>query len=382
MKITFATPLCGCSYWRTVQPARLIKKLGLAEVKIFQNEASQDEMEEILKWGDVIVLQSVMGINMVATIAKLQQMGKAVIGDYDDLSFALSPFNPSYKTLGLNEVKATKDGKEEYIWKDGVAGFSIKANYFRYRSLQDILKILNMLTTTGKYIKSKYSEFNKNILILPNSIDFNIFKPFPKEDTGQVRIGWTPSDSHYSEIWMVKRIMRKVFNKYGNKVKFVVLGNLLELHVEFTPEEMERHDFIGLDTYPMKLADLNFDIGLCPLDNHEFNKAKSPLKWSEYSSMKVPSVCSKLEPYDCVEDGVTGMVASTEDEFFDKICTLVENEKLRKDIGNNAFDKNYEDYNLEKNVILWMEAYEQAREKCMLPSSDREVLERDIQKTL
>lgn len=367
MKVTFAAPNSGCAYWRVRQPYNMIKKQGLAEARMFNDQMTQKETEDLLSWGDVVVLQSPMGIPMVATIAKVKQMGKTVVGDYDDLSFALSPFNPSYKTLGLNDVKVTHEGKEHYIYKDGKDGFSIKANYFRYKSLQDLLKMFNMITTTGEYIKSKYLEFNPNIAILPNSIDFNLFYPFPKEDTGQIRIGWTPSDSHYVEIWMIKRIMRKIFDKYGDKVKFVVLGNLYELGREFKPHEMERHDFIGLKTYPLKLASLNLDIGLCPLDKTDFNRAKSPLKWSEYSAMKVPSVVSKLEAYDCVEDYETGMVGDSEDEFYDKLCELIDNEELRKKITKNAYDKNYEDYNLEKNITLWIDAYEQAMDNRDLP---------------
>lgn len=380
MKILFAVPRSGCAFWRCHQSAKMMNKLGLAEVKWFDDINSQENMEELFYWGEVIVQQSSMGIPNVVTTKKLLEMGKTVVGDYDDLTFSVSPFNPSYKTLGLNEVKIKHEGGEHYLWQDGRGGFDIKCNYFRYKSLQDLLKMFNMITTTGQYIKSRYLEFNPNISILPNSIDFDLFKPFPKEDTGQVRIGWTPSDSHYSEIWMVKRIMRKIFNKYGDKVKLVILGNLWELAQEFNLTEMERHDFIGLEVYPLKLASLNLDIGLCPLDKIDFNRAKSQLKWSEYSSMKVPSVVSKIEAYDCVEDYKTGLVADTEDEFYNKLCELIDSKELRDKISYHAYDKNYEDYNLEKNIILWMEAYEQARETSELPMLEEGQLVKDIPK--
>jgi len=326
----------------------------------------------MLSWGDVIVQQSTMGIPNTVLTKRLKELGKTVVGDYDDLSFAVSPFNPAFKTLGLNEVKIkTADGGEGYLFQDNKDGFSIKANYFRYKSLQDLLNTFDVVTTTTPYIKKKYSEFNPNIFILPNSIDFNLFRPFPKKENKQIRIGWTASDSHYSEIWMVKRIMRKVFDKYKDDVRFVLFGNLWELSKEFEKDSFERHDFIPLDLYPMKQASLQLDIGLCPLDKIEFNQAKSQLKWSEYAALGIPAVCSKLEPYDCVEDGKTGLVADTEDEFFEKICSLVENSKLRKEIADNAYDKNYQDFNLEKNVVLWVEAYEQAEEINVRPRTGK-----------
>jgi glycosyltransferase involved in cell wall biosynthesis len=384
MKITFAVPYnSGCAWWRCRQPAHMIEKLGIAEVKIFETDTQIEDIEDMFGWGDVIVQQSSMGLNAVATISKLKDMGKAVVSDYDDLSFAISPFNPAYKTLGLNEVKIKHAGKEEFLWQDGKGKFSIKENYFRYKSLQDLLKMHDVVTVTTKFIKDKYSEFNSNIIVLPNSIDFDLFKPFPKKDNKKIRIGWTASDSHYAEIWMVKRIMRRVFEKYGDSITFVLLGNIVEMGQEFKGKNYERHDFISLDIYPMKKASLQLDIGICPLDIIEFNRAKSQLKWSEYSSLRIPSVCSKLEPYDCVEDGITGLVAKDEDEFFEKICMLVDNSKLRKEIADNAYDKNYEDYNLEKNAILWVEAYEQARDKCLEPRLlDKGQLVKDTPKTL
>jgi len=381
MKITYAAPHSGCAWWRIRQPAWMIQKLGLAEVRIFDISSFTPEgMNDLLGWGEVLVLQSAMGIGTVAAATKFKEGGKVVLGDYDDLSFALSPFNPAYKTLGLKEVKVkmTDTGETKQLFKDGEGGFNLKANYFRYKSLQDLLSTYHGVTTTTKFIKDEYSQYNKNIYILPNSIDFNLFKPFPKKDTGQIRIGWMASDSHYSEIWMIKRIMRKILDKYKSKVKFVLLGNLTEMAMQFTKEEFERHNFIGLSIYPVKAATLNLDIGLCPLNVEDpyvytFNRAKSALKWSEYSALRIPTVCSKIEAYDCVEDGVTGMVADNEKEFFDKLCELIDDAGLRDKMTQNAFDYNYENYNLEKNVVLWIDAYEQAmeeRERCELPSWD------------
>jgi glycosyltransferase involved in cell wall biosynthesis len=65
-----------------------------------------------------------------------------------------------------------------------------------------------------------------------------------------------------------------------------------------------------------------------------------------------------LPPYSCVEDGKTGYLAKTEEDFVEKLGLLIENEQLRKQIGQNAFDKNYQDFNLEKNVVDLVKFYE------------------------
>jgi glycosyltransferase involved in cell wall biosynthesis len=110
--------------------------------------------------------------------------------------------------------------------------------------------------------------------------------------------------------------------------------------------------------YSLKLASLNLDIGICPLVDDEFNNHKSQLKWTEYSAMRIPSVVSDLPPYECVEDGVTGYKAKTTQEFIDKLSLLIESESLRKKITDNAFEKNYQDFNLKTNITKWVDFYE------------------------
>lgn len=386
MKISFAIPHSGCAYWRCRLPAKAIQEQGLAEVKVFDDTCMGDEeLQDIIEWGDVIVRQSSMGIEEIAMIRHYKEnLGKTMIGDYDDYTFSISAYNPSYRSFGLSNVRVIDNntGREFWWYKDGKDGFDLKANKLRYMSLMDLLFHFDAITTTNKFLKEKYQEHNNNIFILPNSIDFNIFKPLPRLNDNRVRIGWTASDSHCSEIIMVKQIMRKVVNKYGDKVIFVELGNLFELQNEFNKNELELHPWVSLFSYPFKLASLGFDIGICPLELSDpkavdFNRAKSQLKWSEFGALRIPSVCTNAEPYSCVEDGVTGYLASTVDEYAEKIGILVENADLRKKIGDNAYQKNYEDYNLEKNAVLWVEAYEQAREKAIdLPIMDEGMLEK------
>ncbi|MFA5341870.1 MAG: glycosyltransferase [Clostridia bacterium] len=365
LKIFFSVNHSGCAWWRARQPAEMIKKLGLAEVEIFsQYDTARDELKNILEWCDLVVAQSPAGVDSVALMLQYQKMGKVVVADYDDLVYSCSPFNPAYKTLGTKNVKIRDvDGVEHDLWKDGNQGFSIKDNTLRMRSQEDIFKVVDGLSVTTQILKDKYTQQNeclkdKLVNIIPNSINFDLFKPFEKKDTGKIRIGWVTSSSHLNEIWIVKNVMKRIFEKYGDKIIFVQQGDLNELKKVFTPEQLEFHNFIDLAIYPLKFASLNLDIGICPLVEDDFNRHKSQLKWSEYASMKIPSVCSDLDPYNCVKDGKTGYLAKTEDDFFNKLCLLIDSKELRQKMGQEAYDKNFRDFNLETNAHKWVDFYE------------------------
>jgi glycosyltransferase involved in cell wall biosynthesis len=94
---------------------------------------------------------------------------------------------------------------------------------------------------------------------------------------------------------------------------------------------------VEFDRYPSTLAFMHFDIGLAPVTSARFNQAKSNLKWLEYSSIGVPTVASKVYPYEkSIEHGVTGYVCETEADWYQALTTLVNDAALRQRIGAQA----------------------------------------------
>jgi len=59
----------------------------------------------------------------------------------------------------------------------------------------------------------------------------------------------------------------------------------------------EFHGVIGLDVYPAKLASLNLDLALAPLEFHPFNDCKSNLRLLEYGACGYPVICSNTAAY-------------------------------------------------------------------------------------
>jgi hypothetical protein len=49
--------------------------------------------------------------------------------------------------------------------------------------------------------------------------------------------------------------------------------------------------------YPAKLAALNLDIAVAPLEQIRFNQAKSNLRLLEYGVLGLPVLCSDIDPY-------------------------------------------------------------------------------------
>lgn len=66
---------------------------------------------------------------------------------------------------------------------------------------------------------------------------------------------------------------------------------------QLRPYIHEFHPSVGLEVYPAKLASLNLDLALAPLEFHIFNDCKSNLRLLEYGACGYPVICSDTEAY-------------------------------------------------------------------------------------
>jgi glycosyltransferase involved in cell wall biosynthesis len=107
--------------------------------------------------------------------------------------------------------------------------------------------------------------------------------------------------------------------------------------------------WVNIDKYPMELAGWQLDIGVAPLRDNHFNRGKSNLRWLEYSALKVPTVMSPVRPFkESVKDGVTGLFASSEQEWYEKLKLFVTDADLRRKIGGSAYTKVKVDFNMDE----------------------------------
>ena len=388
LRIFFCLNESGCAFWRGRLPAEHIRRQGLAEVIVFSlSETTPAEMQPILSWANMIIAQTPAGAEAVCILSAYQKMGKMVVCDYDDLIFNANPYNPAYKTLGLKEVKVRlhdDQSKERWLWKDGVEGFSLSDNRMRFMSFQDILHFANAVTTTTSHLKNEYvkllkdsappnspTDYGAKIHVIPNSVDFDRFRPFDqrRRDHSKLRIGWTASSSHICDFFMVEDVICDALKKWPT-LQFVIAGDVTQFQTSrrIPQTALELHGWTDLSVYPMKLASLEIDIGICPLQDNEFNRAKSALKWSEFGALGIPCVVSDLPSYECVRHDQDGLKARADNvvqssDWIQQLGRLIEDPALRLRLGTSARERNFQDFNIATNARLWVGAYSQKLEE-------------------
>jgi hypothetical protein len=87
---------------------------------------------------------------------------------------------------------------------------------------------------------------------------------------------------------------------------------------------------------PGKLRDL--DVNLAPLvPGTPFNEAKSAIKWLEAALVETPTVAFPTQPFrEAIENGRTGLLASTHLEWVVALESLLDDALLRRRIGTQA----------------------------------------------
>lgn len=364
LKVFYGVNESGVNYWRGKVPGWALQRKGNLDVRMLDIFRHTDaDAAELVGNADVMFIPSATGIQSVVECVKYVNSGKGVVLDYDDNLFDCHPFNPGYATLGLSEVKCNINGQEGYLWQDGRNGFSLKDNGQRYLAHIDLLHIATLVTTTTPTLKNEMCEYMKRpsdeVIPIQNAIDFNTFKSFGPNNNKKIRIGWTASDSHILEGQFVMRMVAELKRRRSD-FEFVILGNIEKFRQSSAGMDIEFHEFVDLYVYPLKLASLKLDIGVCPLEDRSFNRCKSALKWSEYSALRIPSVCSDLEPYKVVRHGIDGLLAKDPIDFVDKLEELMDNHKLRESIACEAYDRNFREFNIDVVCDRWAEVLERA----------------------
>lgn len=361
----------ACNHYRIYQPMLKLKELKLADTVLIEHGTQLDTEENLnlILQSDVILLPRASSEEWVNFVKAVHKAGKVLVSDYDDDPFNCSPWNPYYRWIGVEEWKYPwPNGKEEWVWKDGMTGpdgsewFSIERNIHRRDMCRIAFGKSDIVTTTTPILANEFKKINPNTVVLPNLINFDEY-PLVRTIKPRLRIGWQGGVSHYEDLFVIKKPLEIVCDR--NDVEFVFFGDTRLSGPLRKIKNLKHEDWVAHNAYSLKLALLDFDINLCPLQDNHFNHCKSAIKWMESSAMKIPTIASNVSPYkEVITDGVDGLlVENTEEAWTDAIERLIKDPDLRKRLGENAYDNVRENHNADKKAHLWVDAYEAALKK-------------------
>lgn len=238
----------------------------------------------------------------------------------------------------------------------GVESNSPSFNYVeKYRSsTENFIENADIITVSTPILASRFN--NKNIEIIKNYlVDFLDIKN-NIHNNDKIKVGYYGTLTHSKDIVILENVIKTLKKKYD--FDFEIVGG-------FNQEDYIEDDWYKLVSLPDNNDDFevfmkwfynyaNWDIGLVPLENSEFNSCKSELKFIELTAMGIPGVYSNVDVYNMVvEDGYNGLLAETEKDWVFKIESLINNIELRKKLQKNASKTVINNYLLKYRVKQW-----------------------------
>lgn len=204
--------------------------------------------------------------------------------------------------------------------------------------------------------------YNPNVHIFHIVVDFPAYQKFTKqyeEKNAPLRIGWVGTGpEHLANLQILASAFKKLLSQEAPPFTFVLIGALKNKKVyglfENIPglktEFIDELDWKNPESVPREIQ--KFDIGVLPhRSDGVWNQNKTSLKILEYMACGIPSVVSAFGemPY-LIEDGVNGFLASTEEEWAEKLTKLLSDKNLRMKLGTAGQETVKEGYSYDAMI--------------------------------
>ncbi len=289
----------GADYVAAVgDPPNMVLTTGFGERAI--------TVEEMFDY-DVVVLQQPRSVGWLNLIRDLQAAGVRVLYEIDDYVQG-----------------ARKDRKHELA-------DVFDAEFVRNMELS--MRVCDGIVCSTDFLARRYRALNARTWTCQNGIDLPRYA-WPKPARTGVTIGWAGGVGHKAALERWEPALRAVLRARPD-VRFVSVGHRAadEFVAEFGPERARSLPAAKIDVYPASMT--LFDIAIAPSAQNSLFRGKSDLRWLEASALGVPLVADP-ETYPEIEDGVTGIHASTVAEVEAALLRLIDDAELRERVGTAA----------------------------------------------
>jgi len=242
---------------------------------------------------------------------------------------------------------------DDAIWLKDVSQGNMNLSWLKWpRKTNKILKIADLVFAGNEYLAEYARRYNNNVMIIPTTIDTDYHKStYAENKSNAVCIGWTGTSTTLKHFETAIPYLKRIKEKYGKKVYFKIIVNF--------PYEVKELDLVASQwNYQTEIADLNeFEIGIMPLPDDEWAKGKCGFKGLQYMAMEIPTIMSPVGVNkEIIKDGFNGFLAESDDEWVEKISTLIDSGELRKRMGAEGRQTVLQNYSVESQKNNYLNA--------------------------
>lgn len=220
------------------------------------------------------------------------------------------------------------------------------------------LRSAAIVVAGNEYLAAYARRLNKQVVVIPTVVDTARYVPplgrrHPGED--RVVIGWIGYDPNWGDLTPLKPVFDWLGKRYGQRVVLRTVGcRPLEMDTSLCTE------FVPWTLEGSRSALQEFDIGIMPLKDTDWNRGKCGLKLIQYMAVGAAAVASPVGVnQDIVRDGETGYLATATGEWRERLVRVIEDEALRLSMGCAARKRVEQRYSVKAVLPLLVTALRQ-----------------------
>ena len=178
----------------------------------------------------------------------------------------------------------------------------------------------------NEYLAEYARAVNDRVTVIPTTVDTARYTVEPRPPNDVPVIGWTGSHSTARHLDTLQPALRRLAGRERFRLRVIgAPGYKVEgLDVEAMAWQSET-----------EVEDLRpLDVGVMPLPDDPWSRGKCGMKALQYMGLAVPAVCSPVGVNsEIIRDCENGFLASTEDEWVEKLSLLLRSPELRARLG-------------------------------------------------
>ncbi|MEF3168907.1 MAG: glycosyltransferase [Deltaproteobacteria bacterium] len=311
----------GCGEYRIIAPMRALNRAGLIQGWETIHLLAPAEMERMQP--DSLVVQRQTEWPQIEALERHARTSKAFrVFEIDDL----------ITNLPLKSVH------KRSIHKD-IA-----------KRISKAVRLCNRLVVATEPLAKAYAHLTDEVVVQPNYLEaarWGHLRP-PRAERARPRVGWAGGIGHAGDLELIIDVVRDT----AAEVDWVFFGLCPEA---LKPVVKEFHPGVPFDQYPAKLAALDLDLAVAPLEDNAFNEAKSHLRLLEYGILGYPVICSDITPYQ--GDFPVTRVANRYRDWVRTLREAVSDRDALRAQGDALRAKVLADWILEDHLDTWLKAW-------------------------
>jgi GT2 family glycosyltransferase len=253
----------GCGEYRVIAPSRALFGAGLAHSYETMRLMTPPEIARMAP--DSIVFQRQLELPQIAVIELVKNTSKAFrVFELDDLITNLPPKSAHRPNIAPDIAQRLKRA----------------------------LALCDRFVTSTEPMARAYGKMCGDVVVVPNRLEKARWLGLtpPRRRPGKPRVGWAGAVGHLGDLGIIAAVVEAT----AKEVDWIFFGMCPDA---LRPFVAEYHPWVPLHDYAAKLASLDLDLAVAPLEYHPFNETKSNLRLLEYGAVGYPVLCTDILPY-------------------------------------------------------------------------------------